>query len=453
MKLLNDDLKRVLDLLGDGILITDQNLIIQYVNEAYKETHSDDRIGKYLPDVRPTSMLPQAMERRKPLLDMPRKAGSFESYCDYIPIMQDEQILGGLIVIRDVVRIKRYLDELKARDEKISQLDERINLTFKARFRFEDILGRNSGLKQVIDMCHKATHTDSPVLLIGESGTGKEMLAQSIHNESDRRDFPFADVNCAALPETLLESELFGYVEGAFTGAKKKGKMGLFEIANGGTLFLDEISEMPPNLQTKLLRVLQEKKLRRIGAETNTSLNTRIIAATNKNIDCLLEEGKFRKDLYFRLAVFVVNLPALRDRKGDIKLFINEFVDEEQRKKRMPIAVHDQALQILQHYHWPGNVRELKNAIEYACNVIDSNTIEMRDLPRNIVKNSIQGNTPQEWKKGVSLDLIMGKAEKEILEKYLMLYGQSVEAKRKVADELQISIATLYSKLRKHQLK
>lgn len=450
-----DETINILDHLTDGIIITDENLIIQYVNDAYIVFLGVDKetlIGSYLPAVRPTSMLPEAMKNRQPMFDIPRKAGNLESYCDFIPLLRGEQVIGGMVVIKDVIRIKGYLNEIKNRDDKIYQLDDRIKGTFRAKFDFNDIIGARTGLKKIVNTCHKIVQTDSPVLLIGESGTGKEVFAQAIHNGSNRRNYPFVDINCAAIPENLLESELFGYEEGAFTGSKKGGKIGLFEIANRGTLFLDEITEMPMNMQSKLLRVLQEQKLRKIGGRDSIELDVRIIAATNKNIIELINQKAFREDLYYRLAVFIINIPPLRQRKSDIRLFIDKYIKEEQRKKNMLLSINNAVYEVLENYSWPGNVRELKNAIEYACNITDDGEIKIGDLPRNILKNSLQYSDPKTYKSGTSLEQIIGNVEKEVLELYLNIYGHSVEAKKGIAYELNISMATLYNKIKKYKL-
>jgi len=454
-QLVTEEMKKVLEFLTDGIIITDEKLCIEYVNSAYKVflgAEKEDLVGCYLPDIRPTSMLPEVFKKRKPIFDIPRKAGDLESYCDFIPLMEQDELIGGMVVVKDVLRIKSYLNEIKDRDDKITQLDNRLRGTFKANFNFQDIIGANTGLQKIIYTCYKTIQTDSPVFLIGESGTGKEVFAQSIHNASSRRSYPFVDINCAALPDNLLESELFGYVEGAFTGSKKGGKLGLFEIANGGTIFLDEITEMPLHLQSKLLRVLQEQKIRKIGGENSIDLDVRIIAATNKNIMELINEKAFREDLYYRLAVFIINIPPLRERKGDIRLFINKYVEEQQKRKKQLITIDEKVYQILEHYSWPGNVRELKNAIEYACNITDDGQIKVGDLPKNIIKNSIQNYSHEACQTGASLEQIVGDVEKEVFEKYLKLYGHSVEAKKVIAAELNISIATLYNKLRKYNL-
>ena len=392
---LNEQLVSILSVLNDGIIITDEKGIVIYINPAYtmfSGIESKDIVGKFISDARPGAVLPQVLETRKAITNVPRKVDKVSSFCDFIPLIVQGDLVGGIVIVKDVVRIKELLHELELSSKKISQLDERIRNTFRAKHSFDSIIGADTGLKQVVETSKRAAQSDSPVLLVGESGVGKEVIAQSIHNESPRRDFPFVDVNCAALPEHLLESELFGYVEGAFTGAKKGGKLGLFEVANGGTLFLDEITEMPLVLQTKMLLVIQEKKIVKLGGESSINLDVKIIAATNKNILELVDNNLFRNDLYFRLAVFMIEIPPLRDRRMDISQFINRFINEQEKKKRKPINISDNALEILREYNWPGNVRELYNAIEYACNMLENNTIEVDNIPHNIISKRLKNS-------------------------------------------------------------
>lgn len=453
--LLNSSVKKILDVLTDGIIITDEDTIIEYINPAYtlfSGLKEDEVIGRYLSDVRPGAILPKALLSRMPITNVLRKVGQLESYCDFMPLLDQGELVGGIVIVKDVIRIKELLKELQESNEKIVQLDQSIRKAFQAQITFHDIIGARGGLKQTIEMSHKAALTDSPVFLIGESGTGKEMLAQSIHNASKRREFPFVDVNCAALSEHLLESELFGYVEGAFTGARKHGKLGLFEIASGGTIFLDEISEMPLNLQTKLLRVIQENKIQKIGDETTRKINVRIIAATNKDITSMVAAKEFRDDLYFRLAVFIINIPSLRERRNDITLLIESFSSELQRKKRKVINISEKAMGALGRYDWPGNVRELKNALDYAFNVTDNSVIDVGDLPQSIIRASLTNSFTERDQNRPGLEKIVEDVERKVLAKHLELYGESVESKKRIADELNISIATLYNKIKKYNL-
>jgi len=447
-QLLSENVKNIFHTFNDGIIITDENSVVLFINRAYtlfSGIKPTDIVGRYLPEVRPGAILPQVLESLEPIVDAPRKVGKAESYCDFLPIVINGKLIGGMVVVKDVTRIESLLRKIKDNKEKIIQLDTRIKESFQARYMFQNMIGIETGLKEVYKESFKAAQTDSPVLLAGESGTGKEVIAQSIHNESKRREMPFVDVNCAALPEHLLESELFGYTGGAFTGAKKSGKLGLFEIADGGTLFLDEITEMPLSLQTKLLRAFEEKKIRKIGAEKSTKVDIRLIAATNKNILKMVDEKKFRDDLYFRLAVFHIKIPPLRERTGDISLLVERFVRSEQEKKKCALTTHPEVMKVLEGYNWPGNVRELLNAIEYSANVTEDNIIKVEDLPRHVVREKVNFK-----RLGGSLEETLLQVEKEVISENLRIYGSSVEGKKQISRELKISLATLYNKLKKH---
>jgi transcriptional regulator with PAS, ATPase and Fis domain len=254
------------------------------------------------------------------------------------------------------------------------QLEKRGHI---AKYTFSTIYGNSTEIKECIKKAKIIAGIDRTALIVGESGTGKELFAQSIHNESSRRNFPFVGINCAALPNTLLESELFGYEDGTFTGGKKGGKQGLFETANNGTIFLDEIGDMPLETQAKLLRVIEEKEIMRLGSNEIISVNVRIIAATNKNLKSLINNGKFRLDLYYRLNTLILVIPPLRKRKDDLIYLINEFLSSSMKK---PYTISDDVYDFLINFQWEGNVRELKNCIDYIVNMTDGN-ITMKDLP------------------------------------------------------------------------
>lgn len=461
-KILNKQTIAIFDLFSEGIIITDENMIAQYINPAFlefAELKPEQIIGKFFPGVRAKSRLPEVMQSKKPLFNShkitpqgPTGESFFESYTDLIPLFKDNEIIGALIVSRSAKVLKILFDRIKKKSEQVEQLDKQLRSFFSVRYNFEQIVGMDSNFGK---MAIKASKADNPVLLMGESGTGKEVLAQCIHSASRRRNGPFVDINCAALPENLLESELFGYAPGAFTGASKSGKIGLFEVASGGTIFLDEISEMSISLQASLLRVLEEKHLRRLGENKNREIDVRIIAATNKNLKKLIETGAFRKDLFFRLAVYTIDIPPLRERTRDLMLFINYFLAENKKTIRKDLILSDEALQFLFAYDWPGNIREVKNAMDYACNTLEGNIIEANDLPTSIFKKQDAASLPsleflQDNKK--NLQEILDEVEKNILKQGIEKYGTTLTARKKMSKAMGVSIATLYNKLRKHAL-
>lgn len=272
------------------------------------------------------------------------------------------------------------LTEFVLANEKITLLEEQT----RQRDAFERMLGRSDCMQEVFRRLRLAAQSDVTVFISGESGTGKELAASAIHSVSDRRDHPFIAVNCSAIPETLLESELFGHVRGAFTGATRD-KVGVFEAADGGTLFLDEIGDVSPLIQLKLLRVLQQREIRRVGDDNPMAVNVRLVTATNRNLQQLIQQGDFREDFYYRIHVFEVNLPPLRQRRDDIPLLIDSFLREfSLAQKRQVSGIARDAMQLLLDYHWPGNVRELRNAIEHAFVTVADDKISLFDLPREI---------------------------------------------------------------------
>lgn len=273
--------------------------------------------------------------------------------------------------ITPIVRADNYMGAFafiqKFQDEELKQQELRRQLMNKghvAKYNFDDIIGDSLQITKIKDIAKKMSKTNAAVLITGESGTGKELFAHSIHNYSERKDSPFVAINCAAIPENLLESELFGYEEGAFTGAKKGGKIGLFEFAHMGTLFLDEIEGMSPSLQIKLLRVIQEKEIMKIGGDKVIKIDVRLIAATNENLKSLMKEGKFRKDLYYRINTLPIIIPPLRERKEDIVPLVNYFLKLYNEKYNREVEVSPKVIELLEEYSWPGNIRELKNIIE-----------------------------------------------------------------------------------------
>ncbi|WIF94245.1 sigma 54-interacting transcriptional regulator [Caminicella sporogenes] len=312
---------------------------------------------------------------------------------------------------------------------------------------FDDIIGESISIKMIKDYAKKAARSSSTVLIQGESGTGKELFARAIHFYSDRRKYPFIPINCAAIPENLLESELFGYEEGAFTGAKKGGKTGKFELANKGTIFLDEIGDMPLHLQTKLLRVLQENMIERVGGKRFIPIDVRIIAATNKNLEKKVEEGEFRDDLYYRLNVIPLYIPPLRERIDDIPILAYKFLNKFNYKLGKNILhISEEVLQFFKNYDWPGNVRELENIIEYAVNMTSSNCISINDLP-NRIKNKHGKNMAAD-------DIIISiqDLEKREISKAIRKFGRTKKGIEEAAKVLGISRATIYRKLKKYSI-
>src|SRR3981081_2031140 len=317
----------------------------------------------------------------------------------------------------------------------------------KNRYRFENIIGTSQKMQQVYNLVNKVADTDSTVLIVGESGTGKEFVARGLHFNSNRQHHPFVAINRSALPENLLESELFGHKKGAFTGAVTD-KRGLFEEANLGTIFLDEVNSMATSLQTKLLRVLQEREVRRVGDNKSSPVNVRVVGATNEPLQAKMKDGTLREDLYYRLAVIPVEIPALRERLEDVPLLVNHFLQKQASSAGgYPKKICPEAVDILCHYNYPGNVRELENAIERACALCEEDLILTTDLPPHIVSEAQGGKTEQAIAAmpiGQTLDDFIQQQERGYIDATLAHTGGSRE---KAASMLGISMATLYRKV------
>lgn len=352
--------------------------------------------------------------------------GSF-TVCSKLIKNKTENVIGLVLVLREMKMVKNLVTRM---------------VGARASFTFDDLIGSNSLFVSAVKLAHTASKSPSNVLLLGESGTGKEMFAQAIHNFSDRKLGPFLAINCAALPRTLIESELFGYAEGAFTGAKKGGNPGKFELADGGTLFLDEIGEMPLEVQAILLRVLQENSIIRIGGKEVIPINVRVIAATNKNLAEEIKKGNFRGDLFYRLNVLSINIPSLRNRPGDLPLLAKHFLYKlNQRLNKNVTEISPEVLEIFKNHQWPGNIRELQNVLERAVNVATGNTIEPSDLPdfmfgseQNLTKHTI---------------MPLEKYEKQLI---LSLMEENKGNRTKVAQALGISRTTLYRKMYEYKI-
>lgn len=342
---------------------------------------------------------------------------------------KNNEALGTVIILSPMQQYKKLIERVAG---------ARANITF------DQILGQSSTFNSAINYASMAADSDSNVLLLGESGVGKEMFAQSIHNASSRAKEPFFAINCAALPRELISSELFGYEEGAFTGARKGGNPGKFEMADQGTMFLDEIGEMPLDMQGSLLRVLENRTIVRLGGREIIPVNVRIIAATNKNLTEEVKKGNFRLDLYYRLGVMIINIPPLRERINDIPEMVEHFVNTIGPKlgKRI-VTIDDRAMNILMNYSWPGNARELNNVIERAINICTGDTLTEELLPPEI--RSANNEYPYSWKDSPSRDDM----EEHLIRSYLKKYNYN---RTRVAKELGISRSSLYRKIKRYSI-
>jgi transcriptional regulator with PAS, ATPase and Fis domain len=444
--IINNWIKDIFDSLYDGILIMDKNEIVKYVNQSYTRITNvtyDDIVNKRLKDVRPGSRLQNVLEIKKPIVGALREENGIEYTVNMSPIFENSELVGAISVVSNIDDVYKLYKTIDKYEMKVKNLQNLMNVIQKAKYSIKDIIAEDIVSLEINQTLKKIAQKNTTILIYGESGTGKELYAQAIHSSSNRSNGPFIAVNCASFSGSLLDSELFGYEEGSFTGAKREGKMGLFEAANKGTIFLDEISEMDYDVQAKLLRVLQEGTVRRMGSVKETNIDVRIIAATNKNLEDLIKEGKFRNDLYYRISVFPLNIPPLRKRKGDILPLVNYFLEPHRNDLMKDIILEKEAEITLINYDWPGNIRELKNAIEFAVNMMDGNEIKSCNLPTRM--QAISNNSEIKLRK---LSDIVEEAEKNEIKKALKLFGNDINGKKKAAKALGISLATLYNKLK-----
>jgi DNA-binding NtrC family response regulator len=346
----------------------------------------------------------------------------------------------------DIQRLKILLDKIVERLETMREV-KTLRRQLRERGTFGPMIGNSPEMRKIYQVIEQSAPTNASVLITGESGTGKELVAQTIHQLSPRASFPFVALNCAAIPETLLESEIFGHEKGAFTGAAER-RQGCFELADRGTLFLDEVGEMTPATQVKLLRVLQERRFRRLGGRTEQTVDVRVIAATNVDPADAVANGKLREDLYYRLNVFALRLPPLRERKDDLPLLVQAFVSEFSTRNQKAVAgVDRESMELIEQYDWPGNVRELRNAIERATILAPGPLIEPRHLPPALFEQAVP---PRQVQVALAPGTTVEEAERQLI---VMTLEHTRDNKTRAAEILGISLKTLHNKLNKLRLR
>lgn len=430
-KLLRKQLETIMDTIDEGIIATNNDGKINHCSYSAKKIlkmKESELVGKDIRSIFPGVLMEngniQNISNRETVIKNKR---GVRVILTTKPIIYDNSAVGTLIIIRAISDIRRIINHVSGGHFNIY---------------FDDIIGESSSLKEAKGKALKSSTGSSTVFIMGESGTGKEMFARAIHSASNRKDKAFVAVNCAAIPETLLESELFGYDEGAFTGARKGGKLGKFELANGGTIFLDEIGDMPLHLQTKLLRVLQDRCIERVGGEYSISLDVRVIAATHKDIPKMLNEGEFRQDLFYRLNVIPIVVPPLRERRDDIPLLMEHILKKCNLKiEKSIVDFKREVYDVFANYNWPGNIRELENAIEYAVNMEPGKHIGLGSLPQRFKK--------EVYKEEKGEIVTLNELEKRAIINALRIYENNKEA---AARALGISRATFYRKLKEYEI-
>lgn len=429
----------------EGIIAIDENGIITNCNQTAQQLIQLGKhalINQHIEEIWPNSPMLEVIQTGKGYIEQEEHYQYKQHYMHIIvtarPIKINEEVVGVVATFRRMEDARRLAYELTNEPKDLF---------------FPEIYGQSRALSLVKKQAEQVARGTSNILITGQSGTGKGMMAAAIHSASNRRTGPFIIVNCGAIPETLLESELFGYASGAFTGARREGKAGKFELANGGTIFLDEIGDLPLHLQVKLLHVLQSKQVERVGSNRLIPINIRVISATNKDLDEMVRTKEFREDLFFRLNVIPLHMPPLSERKDDIPVLMDYFLAKYcQMTGQIPLDFTPEVKQAFIQYPWPGNVRELENAIEYAVNMTSSPFIDIESIPPRI-RNTINPLTIRHAElPELSLKDLLRDHEKQILIEMLKKYGHGLEEKRIIAAKLDIGLATLYRKIDAYQL-
>lgn len=438
-------------------IITDDLGRIVFISKNYRELlelKGQDVLGKHIKDVIPNTKIPDVLKAGKEdigaifELDNGKKV-----ICNRIPIRDKNNAVIGVISaatfynMNKIEELKKKVEILEAENHTYKQKLQELKKEFYAA---DHVIGASAAMIDIKATIKKISKSPIRVLITGETGTGKEVFANYIHSLSDRSEKPFVKINCAAIPKELIESELFGYSPGAFSGASKEGKIGKFELANGGSILLDEIGEMPMSLQSKLLRVIQENEIVRIGDNKTIKLDIRIICSTNKDIEELIREGQFREDLYYRINVVELRIPPLRERLEDIRLLANYFIEKTNKSYGLGInEVNEDVVELFNKYNWPGNVRELGNVIERACVLVGSGELEIKDFGFYMKKFS--NDTKSTAFNNSSPTLVEAKThtEKEIIMRALLETNGNKTATAKM---LGIDRSFLYTKLKKYNI-
>ncbi|MDQ7094536.1 sigma 54-interacting transcriptional regulator [Desulfosporosinus sp. PR] len=442
------ELDAILNSVQEAIEVAGIDGKIKYVNPSFCRVTSipaGQRIGNNIFEVSPSGALARSLRTHEPVFAHRALVGgtNVEVISNSAPIVVDGKMAGAVVVFQPLTDIYKLMEQLRASNQVIYELQSRINQISTSSYTFDDLIGSHPEFECALDFARKAAKSNSTILITGESGTGKELFAHAIHGASLRWDKPFIKVNCAAIPETLLESEFFGHEKGAFTGASKT-KLGKMELANGGTIFLDEIGDMNPYLQAKLLRVLQEMEFERVGGTQTIKVDVRVIAATNRNLLEMVKRGEFRDDLYYRLNVLELRLPPLRKHKEDIPAYVQSLILKFNRKFGKHVTgLTAQAEDMLMNYNWPGNIREIQNVLERAMVSVEGEIITHKHILNFITPQTINDHEPM-----VEKIIPLEELEKQMIQKALRQYGNSVEGKKEAAKVLKISLATLYNKLK-----
>ncbi|HVI42937.1 MAG TPA: sigma 54-interacting transcriptional regulator, partial [Anaerovoracaceae bacterium] len=442
-------LDTILNTTNELFVLINQDGYIEEISQPYAEfigVKREDVIGGHVKEVIENTRMDIVAKTGIPEVENLQKIKGQKMIATRLPIIKDGKVIGafGRVLFKDVNELNNLYEKINKIETELDLYKKQFGKINTAKYSVDDIVGSGSLMHSLKETIEKIARTNSSVLILGESGTGKELFAHAIHNASNRANQPFVCLNCGTIPAELLESELFGYEEGAFTGAKKGGKIGMFQAAHKGTIFLDEIGDLPMPMQVKLLRVLQDREIQKIGSNVRESIDVRVIAATNKNPYQMVQENKFRSDLYYRLNVISLRIPALQERKEDIPELARAFIKKLALKENIPVEkISDSALEYLKRYDWPGNVRELENVMERAVNFIGNDKIiRPEHLPSRLT-----GISPQLQSK--SLKDIVEETERIAIVNTLLSNGGK---KTLTAKTLGISRTKLYEKIQKYHI-
>ncbi len=446
------ELEIILDSIKDAVCIVDAKGITKYWNKGAEKLFGiakEDIINRHISEIFPTSLLAKILKEKRAyenIYNSPKD--NFYNITSASPLYMDGELIGGISIDRDITDHIKTAELLSKTQSNLQVLQQQISDLSKNRSSFAAALGNNKKFREAIKLAKDVARSNINILINGESGTGKELFARAIHIESGREG-QFVPINCSAIPHELIESELFGYTAGAFTGALKEGKKGKIELSHNGTLFLDEIGDMPLSMQPKLLRVLEDGQITPIGGQKSKKINIRVIAATNKDLGKMVEEGTFRKDLYYRLNSVIINIPPLRERRDDIPLLANRFVEDYCMEYGVNIlSISPEVMEAFLNHDWEGNVRELNNVIERMVVMAKNNNARIIDV--DLLPENIAMKVPNDNKKKKSLydlNYILSNVEKDTILKALKVAGNN---KKKAASLLNIPRSTLCSKLEKY---
>ena len=436
-----------------GILITDPEGYVIFFSETYGKFLNMDpaaKIGKHCTEVIENTRMHLVAETGKPEINHPHRIQGRDMVVQRLPIRVNDKTVAvfGQVMFEDVKDVQALANKLSLLESKVKLYEKELKNLRSSKYSCKNIIGNSTAILELKKLAERAARVNSPILLVGESGTGKELFAHAIHQAGDRSQYPFVRLNCAAIPKDLLEAELFGYEPGAFTGAGSKGKPGKFELAHQGSVFLDEISELPLEMQPKLLRVLEEKEVERLGGNRVTKCDFRLIAATHEDLENCIRMGKFRADLYYRLNVIPLHLPPLRERIEDIPLIADHLLQLLNKEFGTNVTkISPEVLRLFKHYEWPGNVREMGNILErilYAMDGIED-TIQAEHLP--ILFGSLRGESVN-----IRIDSLRNltrDSEKEAILKAIRMANNN---KSKAAELLGIHRTALYKKMKKFHI-